>query len=213
MLKIPSDMNVTDTSQAQAIKLSSRKIRENAYVKADADISLQIAARMDEAADGYLTLTKIPARGVGGEFVQTTGGKSSVSGLTREKIDRVNTDASLDRLELIHKNGVLNMALDVAEAVGAANAAEQMLAHQMAVAHRMGLDLMALAGNTNDPIEKCRLINTASKLMDTCQKGLLTINKVRNGGQQIMTVQHVHVTEGGQAVINGSAETRGVEKK
>ena len=77
----------------------------------------------------------------------------------------------------------------------------------------MALDLMALAGNTCDPIEKCRLINTASKLMDTYQKGLLTLNKIRSGGQQIVTVQHVHITEGGQAVINGAVDARGADKK
>jgi hypothetical protein len=107
------------------------------------------------------------------------------------------------------------MALDTAEAIGASNAAEQMLAHQMAVAHRTSLDLIAEAGNTRDPIERCRLINTASKLMDLCQKGLNTINKIRTGGQQTVTVQHVQVADGGQAVINGSIDTggRGSDKK
>jgi hypothetical protein len=218
ILTISPDMKAASVTDAQAMKLSAGKFRQNAVDRKDwspdrKETNMAMADDLESAADKYLTLDNIPARGVGGEFIQQTGDKSSVVCPPREKIDRVNTDASFDRLELIQKNGVLNMALDVAEAVGASNAAEQMVAHQMAATHRMSLDLMAEAANVRDPIEKCRLANTAAKLMDTCQKGLLTINKVRNGGQQVMTVQHVHVTDCGQAVINGSVDTRGAGKK
>lgn len=218
MLKIPADMEVTNVDDAQAMKLSATKIRHNIEDQANGSVDhqdscLMIADNLDEVADAYLILDDIPMRGVGGEFVQMTGDKSSVTCPPSEKIDRVNTDASLDRLELVHKNGVLNMALDTAEAINASNAVEQMIAHQMAVAHRMSLDLMAEAGNTSDPLERCRLINTASKLMDTCQKSLTTIHKIRNGGQQTVTVQHVQVSDGGQAVVNGTANIRGANKK
>ncbi len=206
MLKIPADMNITNTAEAQAVKLSSKKIKERVEAS---NSSLQIVDDLRNAADAYLILTEIPTRGVGGEFVQEKDNNSLVSCPTREKADRVNTEASLDRLELIYQNGVLNMALDVAESVGAKNAAEQMLAHQMAAAHRMSLDLMAQAGNTRDPVEKCRLINTSAKLMDVCQKAMLTLNRLHTGGQQIVTVQHVEVSSGGQAVINGSVDARG----
>lgn len=123
-----------------------------------------------------------------------------------QKIDRVNTDASLDRLDLVQKNGVLSMALDAAEALNAANAVEQMMAHQMAVAHRTSLDLIADAAPIRDPIEKCRLLNTAAKFMDVSLKIALTVNKLHTGGQQTVLVQHVQVSDGGQAVINGSAD-------
>ncbi|MGQ0526673.1 MAG: hypothetical protein ACT4OY_01365 [Alphaproteobacteria bacterium] len=209
MLKIPADMSVTDTAEAQAMKLSSRKVIENADDRTDSNSSLQIAADLDEAADAYLIMTEIPMRGVGGEFVQTNENNPLIVCPPHEKVNRVNADASLDRLELIHQNGVLNMALDVAESTGAANAAEQMIAHQMAVAHRMSLDLMAQAGNIPDPVEKCRLINTASRLMDISQKALMTINKIHNRGEQVITVQRVEVKNGGQAVINGSVDARG----
>ncbi len=219
MLKTPSDMKPENTSDAQAMKLTAARIRQTVADRQDWSLErkeedLAMAHDLETAADRFLALGFTPQTGVGGEFIQNSVNKSSTTTTPpRKKIDRVNTDASLDRLELIQKNGVLNMALDVAEAVVAMNAAEQMLAHQMAAAHRMSLDLMAQAGNTRDPIEKCRLVNTASKLMDACQKALLTINKVQNGGQQTMTVQHVHVTEGGQAVINGNIEARGPQKK
>ncbi len=219
-MKIPADMKAKDMDEAQAMSLTAAQTRHNVehgrkHGLAQKEASLIIADDLDNAANSYLILSEIPARGVGGEFVQMSGDKSPVICPPREQISRVNTDASLDRLELASKNGVLSMALDTAEAIGASNAAEQMIAHQMAVAHRTSLDLIAEAGNTRDPIERCRLINTASKLMDLCQKGLATIHKVRTGGQQIVTVQYVQVDDGGQAVINGAVDAggRGSDKK
>lgn len=203
-------MKASDTCEAQAMKLSAKKIRLNQVKGGPLN---EIADDLDKAADDFLAISEIPTRGAGGELVSSRGNESIAICPKREKIDRVNVDASLDRLDLAQKNGVLNMALDTAEAIGATSSVEQMLAHQLAIVHRMALDLMALAGNTRDPIEKCRLINTASKLMDTYQKGLLTLNKIRSGGQQIVTVQHVHITEGGQAVINGAVDARGADKK
>lgn len=85
MLTIPSDMNVTDTSEAQAMKLTSKRMREKEGVRPGADSMAQIAADMDKVADAYLTLTEVPARGVGGEFVQQTGDKSSVVCPPRKK--------------------------------------------------------------------------------------------------------------------------------
>jgi len=172
-------------------------------------MDLEIADRLETAADERLRLEEIPERGMGGEFIPVDTSHISTSTLTLKKPDRVTLDASIDRLELAHKNGVLNMALDTAEAIESKNPAEQMMAHQMAAAHRMSLDLMAQAGNTRDPVEKCRLINTAAKLMDTYQKAMLTVNRLHTGGQQTVTVQHVQVTDGGQAVINGAVHTGG----
>ncbi len=213
-MKIPTDIKAKNMDEAQAMSLTAAQIRHKVEDQEDPGIkhkeaSLIIADSLDTAASEYLILHELPARGVGGEFVQITGNKPPVTCPSRGQISRVNTDASMDRLELASKNGVLSMALDTAEAIGASNAAEQMIAHQMAVAHRTSLDLIAEAGNTRDPIERCRLINTASKLMDLCQKGLTTIQKIRTGGQQTVTVQHVQVSDGGQAVINGSVDARG----
>ncbi|MBK6896183.1 MAG: hypothetical protein IPH06_06300 [Alphaproteobacteria bacterium] len=215
MLKLPADMKITNTAEAVAMKLSAKKMEDDAAVNVDDNFSRQIAADLDEAADSYLILTETPVKGVGGEFVQQKEGNPLISCPSLKKADRINVDASLDRVELAHKNGVLNMALDTAEALGAKNGAEQMLAHQMAAVHRMSLDLMAEAGNTRDPVEKCRLLNTSARLMETYQKGLLTINRIRTGGQQTVTVQHVQVSDGGQAVINGSLDVcgRGGSKK
>jgi len=206
---------VHTNAEAHAAKLSAKKLRHNVkkYPDRNPDLvvmDVAIAGRLENAADAHLKLEEMPERGAGGELVPIQdSGALSIAVQTVKSPDRVTVDASLDRVDLAHKNGVLNMALDTAEALNAQNSAEQMLAHQMAAAHRMSLDLMAQAGNTRDPIEKCRLVNASARLMDVCQKTLLTIDRLHTGGQQTVTVQHVQVTGGGQAVINGTVQTGG----
>ena len=44
-------------------------------------------------------------------------------------------------------------------------------------------------------------------MMTAFQQGLLTLQRLRTGGQQVVTVQHVQVNEGGQAVVAGKVRT------
>ena len=52
------------------------------------------------------------------------------------------------------------------------------------------------------------MANTAARLMDAYQRGLLTLDRLRNGGRQMVTVQHVNVSAGGQAVVAGTVGGR-----
>jgi hypothetical protein len=65
------------------------------------------------------------------------------------------------------------------------------------------------AGN----MRACRLAGAISRLSATYQQGLLTLQRKRTGGNQHVTVKHIHqqvnVTEGGQAVVAGDTVTRG----
>lgn len=212
-MKINADGQIKTNAEALASKLSAKKMRLNVESNAKrnpelAKTDLIIAEKLERSADEYLMLEKPPERGMAGELIPSDAIPSIVTSALKSP-SRVNLDASINRAELADKNGVLNMALDTAESIGAKNAAEQMLAHQMAAAHRISFDLLAESSNTRDPIEKCRLINTSAKLMDVLQKAMLTIHKLHSGGQQTVTVQHVQVTEGGQAVINGAVHTGG----
>ena len=49
-------------------------------------------------------------------------------------------------------------------------------------------------------IEAGRLLNASARMMDSYQHGMLTIQKVRSGGQQTVVVQHVNVGDGGRAM-------------
>ena len=112
-------------------------------------------------------------------------------------------DASANRLELITNLGadVAAMALDASETMGATNSLEKMLAHQLAVCHDGAMQFSAKANLEQDPLHMVRLMNLANRSMETFQKGLLTLKRLRSSGEQRIMVQHVDVREGGQAMI------------
>ena len=128
--------------------------------------------------------------------------------------------ASRDRMRLATNAGALEMGLDISATINAANSAEKMLAHQLAAAHALGMRLMADAGeNLSDykagghrqphrSIEAARMANTAARLMEVYQRGLLTLDRIRNGGRQNVVVQHVNVGTGAQAVVAGTIGNR-----
>jgi hypothetical protein len=119
----------------------------------------------------------------------------------------VNVTASEHRVDLAADvgSGVVESAVDAAQSAQAENSLEKMLCHQMAAAHRAAMKLTALSLNRSlPPVEIARLSNAAARMMQVYREGLLTTQKLRTGGKQTVVVQHVQVSEGGQAVIAGS---------
>src|SRR5262249_15319109 len=132
--------------------------------------------------------------------------------------------------------GPLSLALDAADTIQAQDSLEKMLVHEMAVIHagmmkaaaRMNeeldaagvIDPKAAAGmfdlNKREAAEAanvraCRLAGAITRLAATYQQGLLTLQRKRTGGNQHVTVKHIHqqvnVTQGGQAVVAGDKVT------
>jgi hypothetical protein len=138
-------------------------------------------------------------------------------------------EASIARTDLLLTASldVAALAVDAAESAGAGNALEKMLTHQLALAHSCAFKFMDKAaayldqiGRGRDgtaPVEAARLTNVAVRLMTTYQQGMLTLQRLRTGGNQTVTVQHVHVGEGAHAVIGnvqaGGAPAPGASKK
>ena len=147
--------------------------------------------------------------GPGGELIPAKGevssGKDSELGGrdTLKEPSQINQEASIKRLEYLANAGIYETALDVAESIEPKNSLERMLAHQMALAHDQAFKLSNMAMNQNDPVEITRLSNASARQMDAYQKGMLTLQKIRYGGKQHVTVQHVTVKDGGQAVVTG----------
>ena len=123
-------------------------------------------------------------------------------------------DASANRLDLLTRMGtdVAAMALDAADTIQASNSLEKMLAHQMAVCHQEALRYVIKATFEQDSAQAVRMMNLSTRLMETYQKGLLTLKRLRGTGEQRITIQHVNVTDGGQAVI-GQLKAGGGNKK
>jgi len=92
-----------------------------------------------------------------------------------------------------------------------------MAAHQMAALHTLAMRALGtgerlLHDNPSDTVEGCRVLNTAARLIKAYQEGLATLAKIRSGGRQVVTVQHVNVSEGGQAVVAGQVGG-GIERR
>jgi len=129
-----------------------------------------------------------------------------------EKPDMAAVESSIQRMELSGGVDCLSIGIDTANSIGAKDTPERMLAHQMAACHKMAFNLMQeaeqldfkyrLDTNTASVIQ-ARKLNSANRLMQTFQQSLLTLQKVRSGGKQHITVQHVQVNSGGQAIVAG----------
>jgi hypothetical protein len=123
-------------------------------------------------------------------------------------------DASANRLDLITNmgNDVAAMALDASETIQASNSLEKMLAHQLAACHDGAMRYVSKGNLEQDPVHSVRMLNLAVRLMETYQKGLLTLKRLRGSGEQRIVIQHVDVREGGQAVISQSTPRGGSRK-
>jgi len=132
-------------------------------------------------------------------------------------------DASASRTNLLldTPGDIVPLAVDAAASANADNSLEKMLAHQLAMMHTLVMKTGARAlefekrqGTTGegfmqaDSVELARLVQATSRLASSFQDGLLTMQRLRSGSSQTVTVRHVTVQSGGQAVI-GNVGTGG----
>lgn len=150
------------------------------------------------------------AQATGGELTLTDDESFDLPGIvdTLENPDRVNAEASRDRLNLAGDAKCLAAAADAAESIQAKNSIERMLAHELAGAHTAAMKLLERGHqwldfetvvNTEEPtghvhyrtdrlrgrdvnIEGTRCFNAAARLIDAFQKGCIALQKRRTGG-------------------------------
>ena len=162
--------------------------------------------------------------GAGGELVPHGSQlqEAAVYRSTVEKPDYIAAAASRERLDLAHQAGVLDLALDTADTIDAENSLVKMLSHQLAAAHRSTMKLTeqinrqiermnAIADGPRSManVEATRLAGGVARLMQAFQQGVATLQRQRTGGHQVLTVQHVKVAPGGQAIVAGTMATGG----
>jgi hypothetical protein len=197
------------TADAHLMKLGAEGFRQRAKEcpdnnPASSRLDRRDAVMMEKTATDILTIPTLLERGTGGELCppRSMGLFGQEDAVKRP--DAVSLQASIQRVQLADSCGAFNLALDAAETIEAKDATEQMLAHQMAAAHKAAMDLFAKSAQQRDTIEQARLANTAARLMAAYQRGMLTLQRIRTGGKQTVTVQHVQVNSGGQAVVAGA---------
>ncbi|MCJ2092785.1 hypothetical protein MKK67_09765 [Methylobacterium sp. J-072] len=94
-----------------------------------------------------------------------------------------------------------NSMLSAVEAVRPENEVEGMLAVQMATTHQAAMQALGKACQTSAPDVAETMGNLANKLMRTYTQQVEALAKLRRGGEQTVRVEHVHVYEGGQAIV------------
>ncbi len=223
--RAPSEA-LRDKAEAKRLRATAVVLESPAYKDPHgADIMRYDADHLERQAVASLTLETKPDVGAGGELVpsgdQLGRGASLID--TVEHPDAVTSEASMERLSLANDGpDCVALAVDAAETIQARNSLEKMLAHQMAAAHKLAMEFAGQARRLSedaaaDPyesresksVEAARTANASARMMDSFQKGFLALAKVRTGGRQTVTVQHVNVNDGGQAVVTGGITTGG----
>ena len=130
--------------------------------------------------------------------------------------DQAAIDASISRTDLLLSvpTDITALGLDAAKSAKADSSLGKMLAHQLALLHVLVMKLGSRALEfeqrrgergeglkQTDSVELARLAQATGRLAGSFQEGLQTLQRLRNGGSQTVTVRHVTVESGGQALI------------
>ncbi len=94
---------------------------------------------------------------------------------------------------------------------------EAMLAAQMAAVHMQAMVFARRLANAEHIAQQDSAQNAFNKLTRTFAAQMEALKRYRTGGEQRVTVQHVHISEGGQAIVGNVAACPpaggGTEKK
>jgi hypothetical protein len=95
----------------------------------------------------------------------------------------------------------INFLLSVVKGIEPRNQIEAMLAAQMAAVHNATMAFARRLANIENIPQQDSAQNAFNKLARTFAAQVEALKRYRSGGEQKMTVQHVHVAEGGQAIV------------
>jgi hypothetical protein len=105
----------------------------------------------------------------------------------------------------------VNFMLAVIKGVEPRDQIEAMLAAQMAAVHNATMTFARRLAHVENIQQQDSAQNAFNKLTRTFAAQVEALKRYRSGGEQKMTVQHVHVAEGGQAIVgNVNAPAPGV---
>ena len=110
----------------------------------------------------------------------------------------------------------INFLLSVVKGIEPRDQIEAMLAAQMAAVHVASMTFARRLAHVDNIPQQDSAQNAFNKLARTFAAQVEALKRYRSGGEQKMTVQHVHVAEGGQAIVgnvNAPAEGVGAREK
>jgi hypothetical protein len=128
-------------------------------------------------------------------------------GLTQELANVAAKDQQIDEAKL-------NYMLSLVEGVKPRDQVESMLAAQMAAIHTAMMKCASELDQARDLLQKEFIGRALNKLARTFAAQMESLKHYRTGGEQKVTVQHVWVSEGGQAIVgNVTQSARGAPER
>lgn len=102
---------------------------------------------------------------------------------------------------LINESGV-NEVIAMLHGIGPQDELEGMLSVQMVAVHSMAMEMANRCMLKDQTFEGVNAnVNHVTKLMRTFTAQVEALQRYRGKGKQVIQVQHVHVSDGGQAVV------------
>jgi hypothetical protein len=213
-----TDLGVSRTRQALGKQRDAAIERKLAsYSGPSAHSQREVANRLDAEAAALLTPVGPPiVRSCEVFAMPDDSGPVYEIQNTLRNPDQAAIDASIKRTDLLWEApaDLLALAVDTATSAKADNSLEKMLGHQLALLHMLimktgsrALEFEKRRGSygqgfqRDDSIELGRLTNAVGRLTAAFQGGLLTMQRLKTGASQTVTVRHVTVQAGAQAVI------------
>ena len=85
-------------------------------------------------------------------------------------------------------------------------------AAQMAAIHSATMKYLGRVGNSRGTLDQEAAVAMATKLVRTFTAQMEALKRYRTGGEQKVTVRHVSVSEGGQAIVGSSITHNALEE-
>jgi len=95
----------------------------------------------------------------------------------------------------------LNFLVAIIKGIEPRDQLETMLAAQMAAVHTLTMNFACRLANADNPLQQDSAERTLNKLARTFAAQVEALKRYRTGGEQKVTVHHVSVSDGGQAIV------------
>ncbi len=130
-----------------------------------------------------------------------TTDKDFLAGLLEQLVTAATEDGKVDE-------GRLNFMLSIIKDVAPKDQLETLLAAQMATVHLATMTFAKRLGCSENLLQQDSAERTFNKLARTFTGQLEALKRYRTGGEQRLTVTHLTVNDGGQAIV-GSVQSNG----
>ena len=166
------------------------------------DFELALANEMEREAQALLVPLEPLKTGIGGEIIPPLEyGLPGLESVLKEP-DLLNLGASVQRADLLERNGILELGIEVAQDAQAQGAIQKMVSHQLAAGHKRAMELLQESGATKDPDIAIKKARASARLMDAFSRSALTLQRLQSGVGQTIQVQYMQVN----ALVGGASE-------